>query len=124
MELKLFDSERKVMEVLWQADAPLTAKEIAVRLDEAVGWNKNTTYTVIKKCIEKGAIRREEPDFICHPLEERETVRREETEALIDKMFGGSSELFFSSFLRERGVSEGDARELLRLIQEKGGKEK
>ena len=124
MELKLFDSERKVMEVLWQADAPLTAKEIAIKLDEAVGWNKNTTYTVIKKCIEKGAIRREEPDFICHPLEERETVRREETEALIDKMFGGSSELFFSSFLRERGVSEGDARELLRLIQEKGGKEK
>ena len=124
MELKLFDSERKVMEVLWEADAPLTAKEIAIKLDEAVGWNKNTTYTVIKKCIEKGAIRREEPDFICHPLEERETVRREETEALIDKMFGGSSELFFSSFLRERGVSEGDARELLRLIQEKGGKEK
>ena len=122
MELKLFDSERKVMEVLWEADAPLTAKEIAVRLDEAVGWNKNTTYTVIKKCIEKGAIRREEPDFICHPLEERETVRREETEALIDKMFGGSSELFFSSFLRERGISEGDTRELLRLIQEKGGK--
>ena len=29
MELKLFDSERKVMEVLWEADAPVTAKEIA-----------------------------------------------------------------------------------------------
>ena len=121
--VKLFDSELKIMEVLWE-EGPIPARRVAEILSQRVGWNKNTTYTVIKKCIEKGAIRREEPDFICHPLEERETVRREETEALIDKMFGGSSELFFSSFLRERGVSEGDARELLRLIQEKGGKEK
>ena len=36
MEPKLFDSERKVMEVLWEADAPLTAKEIAARLGAAV----------------------------------------------------------------------------------------
>ena len=103
--VKLFDSELKVMEVLWE-EGPVPARRVAEILSQRVGWNKNTTYTVIKKCIEKGAI------------------RREETEALIDKMFGGSSELFFSSFLRERGVSEGDARELLRLIQEKGGKEK
>ena len=71
--------------------------------------------------MEKRAIRREEPDFVCHPLAERETVQREETEALIEKMFGGSSELFFSSFLRERGVSEEEAKGLLRLIQKKGG---
>ena len=99
----------------------LTGGEIAAQLGEAVGWNKNTTYTVIKKCMEKRAIRREEPDFVCHPLAERETVQREETEALIEKMFGGSSELFFSSFLRERGVSEEEAKGLLRLIQKKGG---
>ena len=63
MELKLHDSERKVMEVLWEADAPLPAKEIAARLGERVGWNKNTTYTVIKKCVEKGAIERRDPNF-------------------------------------------------------------
>ena len=43
MEPKLFDSERRVMQVLWEADAPVTAKEIAQRLNEAVGWNKNTS---------------------------------------------------------------------------------
>ena len=48
MEPKLFDSERRVMEVLWAAGTSLTAKEIAAQLGEAVGWNKNTTYTVIK----------------------------------------------------------------------------
>ncbi len=118
--MKLFDSELKVMEVLWE-EGPIPARRVAEVLGQRIGWNKNTTYTVIKKCIDKGAIRREEPDFVCHPLAERETVQREETEALIEKMFGGSSELFFSSFLRERGVSEEEAKGLLRLIQKKGG---
>ena len=72
-------------------------------------------------CHQKVHRQGEEPDFVCHPLAERETVQREETEALIEKMFGGSSELFFSSFLRERGVSEEEAKGLLRLIQKKGG---
>ena len=55
--MKLFDSEWKVMEVLWQKN-DRTAKEISLRLADTIGWNKNTTYTVIKKCIEKGAIER------------------------------------------------------------------
>jgi len=63
--MKLFDSEWKVMEVLWQEN-DRTAKEISLRLADSIGWNKNTTYTVIKKCIDKGAIERREPNFICH----------------------------------------------------------
>ena len=63
--MKLFDSEWKVMEVLWKKN-DRTAKEISLRLADTIGWNKNTTYTVIKKCIEKGAIERREPNFICH----------------------------------------------------------
>ena len=55
MELKLFDSERKVMEVLWD-HGDLSAKELADRLKELVGWSKTTTYTVIKKCIDKKAL--------------------------------------------------------------------
>lgn len=58
--MKLFDSEWKVMEVLWQEN-DRTAKEISLRLADSIGWNKNTTYTVIKKCIDKGAIERWEP---------------------------------------------------------------
>ena len=57
MNIKLFDSEIKVMEVLWK-EGDLTAKQLADILSEKIGWNKNTTYTVIKKCISKGAIER------------------------------------------------------------------
>ncbi len=118
MELKLFDSERKVMEVLWQADAPLTAKEIAVRLDEAVGWNKNTTYTVIKKCIAKGAIERREPNFLCHALIARDVVQAAETEELLHKLFDSSPDLLFASLLGHQRLSKPQIDNLRRMVSE------
>ena len=57
MGIKLYDSELKVMEILWK-EGELTAGHIAKILKEEIGWNRNTTYTVIKKCIEKGADRK------------------------------------------------------------------
>lgn len=115
--MKLFDSELKVMEVLWDKGA-MPARDIVDVLSASIGWNKNTTYTVIKKCIEKGAIEREEPNFLCKPLVTKEEVAQSETEQLIDKMFGGSSELFFSSFLKNQGISEADAARLSQMIKE------
>ncbi len=117
MDIKLFDSELKVMEVLWE-QGEKTAREIVDILSRRVGWNKNTTYTVIKKCVEKGAIEREEPGFVCRPLVTRDEAARSETEQLIDKMFGGSSGLFFSSFLKNQGISEEDALRLAQMIKE------
>ena len=63
---KLFDSELKVMELIW-AHEPISAKELSVLADQEFGWNKNTTYTVIKKIEAKGYIRRNEPVlFVFH----------------------------------------------------------
>ena len=48
MDIKLFDSELKVMDLLWHAgDTP--AKDIAKQLTKELGWNVNTTYTLIKR---------------------------------------------------------------------------
>ena len=55
--MKLFDSELKVMEVLWR-EGDATAKHISDVLREEAGWNINTTYTLIKRCMKKGAIER------------------------------------------------------------------
>ena len=47
MGATLFDSELKVMEVLWR-EGTLPAKRVVEILGEEIGWNKNTTYTVLK----------------------------------------------------------------------------
>lgn len=51
MDIKLFDSEIKVMDVLWR-EGDSTAKCISGILKNEVAWNKNTTYTLIKRCLE------------------------------------------------------------------------
>ena len=114
--MKLFDSEWKVMEVLWQED-DLTAKEISLRLAESIGWNKNTTYTVLKKCIDKGAIERREPNFVCHAAITKRQVQKEEADSLVDKVFGGSAELLFASILSDRSLSKDELARLRALVE-------
>ena len=75
MQEKLFDSEAKVMEILWEKGT-LSAKEISLIASESIGWNKNTTYTIIKKLEAKGFIRRDEPGFICTPLVSKEEMQK------------------------------------------------
>ena len=118
MGIKLFDSEWKVMDVLWRRGTDTPAREVARELEGLVGWNKNTTYTVLKKCVEKGYLRRDEPDFQCTPLITREEACQDMTNELIDKMFSGSSELFFSAFLKGKGLDEKQVGRLMKMIQE------
>ena len=104
MEAKLFDSELKVMEVLWR-EGDSTAKRIAQVLGDEVGWNVNTTRTVIKRCIQKGAIERTEPNFMCHALIAKEEVQQAQTEELINRVYDGSTDKLFAALLSRTKLS-------------------
>lgn len=114
MKEKLVDSELKIMEVLWE-EGDVTAKHISDVLKERVGWNINTTYTLIKRCINKGAIQRTEPKFMCHALVSKEAVQEQETDELIDKMFDGDMDQLFASLLGRKRLTK-DQIEALRAM--------
>lgn len=116
--MKLFDSELKIMEVLWE-EGPQTASQLAARLKETIGWSRNTTYTVIQKCIKKGAIQRGEPKFLCVPLITRESVQIRETEELIDRMYAGSRRSFFAALLADEHLSDEELQELHEMIEKR-----
>lgn len=67
-----------------------SAKHISEILNAEIGWNKNTTYTVIKNVLQKGAIERYGSNYMCKPLISKENVEEFETKELIDKLFHGS----------------------------------
>ena len=114
---KLFDSELKVMEVLWR-EGDCTAKHISEVLKEAVGWNMNTTYTLIKRCIKKGAIERTEPHFMCHALVAREIIQQAETKELINKLYDGSVDKLFAALLNSKQLSDSQLEHLKQIIEE------
>lgn len=117
MEIKLYDSELKVMDVLWK-EGDTTAKKISDILKEQVGWNMNTTYTLIKRCIAKSAIERSEPNFLCHALIAKEQVQEQETTELINKVFDGSADLLFASLLNRKDLSIGEIERLKQIIND------
>jgi BlaI family penicillinase repressor len=117
MEIKLYDSELKIMDVLWR-EGDTTAKRISDILREQVGWNINTTYTLIKRCIAKGAVERREPNFVCHALIAKERVQEQETTELINKVFDGSADLLFASLLNRKNLTVREVERLKQIVSD------
>ena len=115
MKEKLFDSEAKVMEIIW-SKGQISAKDISLIAAETIGWNKNTTYTVIKKLEAKGFISRSDPGFVCTPLVSQNEVQKTEASSLVKKIFGGSRKALFSALLEDEPLSEEEIDELRKLI--------
>lgn len=118
-ELKLYDSELKIMEYLWRCEAAsqqVSAKDIAAEMARTVGWSKTTTYTVLKKCVEKGAVARHEPGFVCTPLVSMEQVQEYETRELINKMYQGSADLLVASLIGQQKLSDDEIARLKALV--------
>lgn len=114
-DIKLFDSELRVMDVLWRM-GDRTAKYIADVLKHEIGWNVNTTYTLIKRCIKKEAIERREPNFMCHALIAKEQVQEQETNELINKVFDRSADKLFASLLSKKNLSAEQLQKLQQII--------
>lgn len=118
MDTKLFDSEFKLMELLWEVGSA-SAKELSLMAARQIGWNKNTTYTVIKKLVDKGCIQRTEPGFVCTALISRSQVCRSEVQSLADRLYGGSKKLLFSALLEEDTLSREELDQLRQMIDER-----
>lgn len=118
MKKKLADSEAKLMDILWSRGS-LSAKDVSLIAADAIGWNKNTTYTILKKLEAKGFIRRDDPGFLCTALVSQQEVQKLEAESLVKKLFGGSRQALFSALLQEEPLSECEAEALKKMIDDR-----
>ena len=119
MDMKLVDSEIKVMDVLWK-EGDSMAKHVADVMKERYGWNVNTTYTLLKRCIKKGAVERTDPNFVCHALIKQEQVQAQETDELLHKVFAGSVDKLFASLLGRRNLTAEQVEKLKEMVEELG----
>lgn len=117
MDIKLFDSELKVMNVIWN-EGICSARHVAEILKGRYGWNINTTYTLIKRCIKKGAIERSEPNFMCRALIPKEEVQEAETNELINKIYDGSADKLFAALLSSKKLSAEQIAKLNQIVED------
>jgi len=117
MKKTIFESELKILEILWN-EGDMTAKDLAGRLNESTAWSRTTSYTIIKKCIEKGLVERLGDDYTCRALITKEEAQKLESEILVDKMFDGSSDLLIASLLGNNKITTVQIEKLRNIVEE------
>lgn len=112
---KLYDAEYKFTCLIWDNE-PINSTEL-VKLSQAVlGWKKSTTYTVLRKLCNRGILKNE--DAMVTSIIKKEDAQKYESQMVVDKSFNGSLPQFLTAFLGGKGISNEEAEELKRIIEE------
>lgn len=110
---KLCDSEYRFMQVVWE-HAPVNSGQLVKLCEARLGWKKSTTYTVLKKLVEKGYLRND--NALVTVLIPQERAEREESTYFVERTFGGSLPQFIAAFLRDKQLSEEEAKAIEAMI--------
>ena len=112
---KIFESEYRFCLILWEHE-PIKSRELVELCREQLGWKNSTTYTVIKRLAQRGVLKNE--NTVVTSLVSKDQVQDAEIDELVEKKFDGSLPAFVAAFTSSRPLSEAEAEELRRLIDE------
>ncbi|WP_026326884.1 BlaI/MecI/CopY family transcriptional regulator [Paenibacillus ginsengihumi] len=112
---KLYDAEYKFACLVWDNE-PMKSTEL-VKLSQAkLGWKKSTTYTVLRKLCERGILRNENATVTA--IVKKADAQKYESQTVVEKTFNGSLPQFLTAFLGGKKLTEQEAEELKRIIEE------
>lgn len=114
-ELVLGTMETRFAEVIWET-APVTTAELVRQGAEDFGWKRTTTYTMLKRLCQRGLFSME--NSLVTVLVPREEFLARRSEKFVNEAFNGSLPAFIAAFTRSRRLSQKDADDLQRLIDE------
>lgn len=114
-ELRLGESDYRFACIIWEHE-PLGSGDLVRLCQQELGWKKSTTYTVLKKLCERGFFQNE--DTMVTALVKQDQVQKYESEKLIEKTFGGSLPRFITTFMNEKKLTQEQADELKKLIDQ------
>ena len=115
-EIKIFDAEMYLMDKIWD-EGTIKAIDLANWATDNLGWKKCSTYSMLRKLLEKHAVQRDEPGFVLTPLVTREEIAVEETNLLIEKMFKGNKKQFLMTFMSSNNLDEAELKALRKIIE-------
>ena len=115
MEVKIFDAEFRFMCIVLDKE-PIASPELVILCFEDFGWKKSTTYSVIKRLCERGALKNEKT--IVSSLVSRLQVQKYESEQILEKTFENSLPSFITAFLQDKKLTPDEADRIKQMIEE------
>jgi predicted transcriptional regulator len=123
MSERISEAELAIMEVLW-AEAPLTANDVAERIDKGRGrgrgWSMATIKTLLGRLLAKGVLGHVEEGrrYLYRPLVERSAYVTHESTRLIERLFAGRAVPLVAHLAESGQLSAADIAELEALVRE------
>lgn len=115
MDYKLADAEAKFVDLIWE-HGPINSTELGRLSEDVMKWKKSTTYTIVKRLCDKGILKNE--DAVVSAAMSRDEFFALQSRRFVEDSFGGSLPRFLASFIDGKRLSDKQAEELVRLINE------
>lgn len=116
-EQKLGTIEMKFASLIWDNE-PLPSGQLVKLCEQALGWKKSTTYTVLKRLCDKGLFRNEN-GLVSSRMTKQEYIAAQ-SERFVEDTFGGSLPAFLAAFSKRKQLSKTDIAEIQKMISEIG----
>ena len=114
----LTGAEWTVMECLWE-HSPRTGREVALWLNEKMGWSRSTSLTLLRRLEAKGAVASEEGEpKTFRPLVARDEESLQQTQSLLERAYNGSLSLLVSALTRKETLPQKEIDELYAILKE------
>ena len=111
--LRLAEGEYRFACIVWEHE-PLPSGKLVELSQQELGWKKSTTYTVLKKLVDRGVLRNE--NAVVTAAIPKEQILREESRAVVERTFEGSLPSFLAHFMGGKTISDAEADELKAII--------
>ncbi|MFG6368046.1 MAG: BlaI/MecI/CopY family transcriptional regulator [Lachnospiraceae bacterium] len=112
-ENKLGVMERRFADIIWAA-APISTGDLVRKCEEAFGWKRTTTYTMLKRLCQRGIFQNDNGTVIV--LLPKEDFHKRQSEQFVTDTFGGSLPAFIAAFTKGKTLSDKEADEIQCLI--------
>lgn len=115
MVVSLGEVESRFAKIIWEHE-PLHSRELVKLCEKALAWKRSTTYTVLRKLIDRGLFQNE--GGMVSSVISREDYEALQSEHFVERSFDGSLPAFIAAFTRRRSLSEKEVAQIQEMIEE------
>ena len=112
-DLKMGPVETRFAEIIWEKE-PVGSMELVKLAEEALGWKKSTTYTVLKRLCDRGLFQNQ--GGTVSSLVSRDAFYTGQSRQFVEDAFKGSLPAFLAAFGSGKRLPDAEIDELQRII--------
>lgn len=114
-DLELGIIQERFADIVWEKE-PVGSGELVKICDKEFGWKKTTTYTVLRKLIDKGLLKND--NGIVTSIISKDEFYSSRSRQIVDESFKGSLPAFVAAFVSGKKLTSEEADEIRRMIDE------